>query len=88
MSFQLHRLAVQVHKWALAHSLELSARYIPGSWDVVADKLSHQNQVLGTEWSLHLGIAERLFKLWGAPSIDLFATWHNRKLPVYCSVVP
>ena len=31
---------------------------------------------------------EKLFRLWGSPIIDLFATRLNRKLPVYCSPVP
>ncbi|XP_066941107.1 uncharacterized protein [Macrobrachium rosenbergii] len=72
----------------LAHSVELSARYIPGKRNVMADKLSLQNQVIGTEWPLHSEVTERLFDLWGRPVIDLFATQHNRKLQVFCSVMP
>ena len=44
--------------------------------------------VIGSEWSLHLQVARALFCVWGSPSLDLFATHLNAKLPVYCSLVP
>lgn len=53
----------------------------------MADKLSGWDQVLGTEWSLHVEVVERLFHLWGRPTVDLFATRYNRKLYVFCSVI-
>ena len=88
VSLPLHQLTAQVLEWAESHSIGLSARYIPGKRNVVADGLSRQGQVIGTEWSLHQDIAERLFEIWGRPVIDLFATRHNRKLPIFCSAVP
>ena len=88
MSLPLYQLTRQVHEWAEAHSIELSARYIPGKRNVVADTLSRRDQVIGTEWSLHQDVAERLFDLWGRPVVDLFATRHNRKLQVFFSAVP
>ncbi|XP_064107960.1 uncharacterized protein LOC135216517 [Macrobrachium nipponense] len=87
MSLSLHQLTVQVHEWAEADSMKLSARYIPGKKNVVADKLSCQNQVIGTKWSLHPDVVKRLFDLWGHPVVDLFATQHNRKLPVFFVVL-
>ena len=45
-------------------------------------------QVVGTEWSLHPQVARALLRTWGNPSIDLFATCLNAKLPLYCSLVP
>ena len=30
-------------------------------------------------------ILHRIFQIWGSPSIDLFASVHNHKLPVFCS---
>lgn len=35
-------LMVQVHKWSVMDSVELSAKYIPENRDVLADKLIHQ----------------------------------------------
>ena len=50
--------------------------------------LSRRGQVVGTEWSLHPQVARALLRTWGNPSIDLFATCLNAKLPLYCSLVP
>ena len=47
-----------------------------------------RGQVVGTEWSLHPQVARALLRVWGNPSIDLFATCLNAKLPLYCSLVP
>ena len=55
---------------------------------VLADLLSRRGQVVGTEWSLHPQVARSLLRVWGNPSIDLFATCLNAKLPLYCSLVP
>ena len=40
------------------------------------------------EWSLDQAIADVLFRLWGTPRVDLFATSLNSKLPLYCSRLP
>ena len=56
--------------------------------NVLADVLSRRGQVVGTEWSLHPQVARSLLRAWGNPSIDLFATCLNAKLPLYCSLVP
>ncbi|XP_066969121.1 uncharacterized protein [Macrobrachium rosenbergii] len=88
VSLQLHQLTVQVHKWAIAHTVELSARYIPEKKNVVANKLSCQDQVIGTERSLYSDIVGRFFNLWGRTVIDLFTAQHNRKFLVFFSVIP
>ena len=44
--------------------------------------------IVGTEWSLHPRVARSLLRVWGNPSVDLFATSLNAKLPLYCSLVP
>ena len=66
----------------------LEARYLPGESNVLADVLSRRGQVVGTEWSLHPQVAESTSSCVGHPSIDLFATCLNAKLPLYCSLVP
>lgn len=66
----------------------LRATYIPGRLNVIADTLSRKGQILPTEWSLHPQAAQFVFKLWFAPNIDLFATRHNRKCPLFVSPVP
>ena len=88
ISSSLYLLTRQVLMWAENHSVTLVARYIPGSRNVVADQLSRRGQVIGTEWSLHPQVAREMFRLWGAPVVDLFASALNHKLPVYCSIHP
>ena len=88
ISSSLYLLARQVLMWAEEHSASLVARYIPGSRNVVADQLSHRGQVIVIEWSLHPQVTKDMFRLWGAPVVDLFASALNHKLLVYCSAHP
>ena len=75
-------------RWTESFDVHLDARYLPGESNVPADVLSCRGQVVGTEWSLHPQVARALLRAWGNPSIDLFATCLNAKLPLYCSLVP
>ena len=63
-------------------------RHLPGHANVLADLLSRRGQVVGTEWSLHPQVARSLLRVWGNPSIDIFATCLKAKLPLYCLLVP
>ena len=64
------------------------SRRLPGQSSVLADLLSLRDQVIGTEWSLHLQVVRALLHRWGSPSIDLFVTSLTAKLPLYCSLIP
>ena len=81
-------LASQLLRWAESLDVHLDARYRPGQSNVLADILSRWDQVIGTEWSLHPQVARDLLRCWDSPSIDLFVTSYNVKLPLYCSLVP
>ena len=81
-------LTSRLLKWTESFDVHLEARYLPGESNVLADVLSRRGQVVGTEWSLHPQVARALLRTWGNPSIDLFATCLNAKLPLYCSLVP
>ena len=81
-------LTSRLLRWTESFDVHLDARYLPGESNVLADVLSHRGQVVGTEWSLHPQVARALLRAWGNPSIDLFATCLNAKLPLYCSLVP
>ena len=41
-----------------------------------------------TEWSLHPEVVNLIFRLWGPPVVDMFATVHNTHLPQFMSPVP
>ena len=74
-------------RWTEVNGISLVARYIPGTSNVLADSLSRRGQVIQTEWSLHREVVGRLFKVWGRPMLDLFASNLNNQLPLYCSLV-
>ena len=67
--------------WLEAQNIVVRARHIPGCLNVIADHLSHPNQPIWTEWSLHPEIMKRIFRVWGTPEIDMFATLSNSHLP-------
>ena len=81
-------LTSRLLKWTESIDVHLEARYLPGQNNVLADLLSHRDQVIATEWTLHRQVAKALLSAWGSPSIDLFASRLNAQLPVYCSLVP
>ena len=88
VSHSLCSLTKELLLWAEANSVTLVARYLPGKANVLADQLSRRGQVIGTEWSLHPEVTKQLFCRLGTPTLDLFATSLNKKLPLYCSLVP
>ena len=63
-------------------------RYIPGCLNVRADHLSRPNQPISTNWYLHPEIVERIFRVWGTPEVDMFATLSNSHLPRVMSPIP
>ena len=88
VSYALCSLASHLLRWTESLDIHLDVRYLPGQSNVMADLLSRRGQVVGKEWSLHPQVARSLLRVWGNPSIDLFATSCNAKLPLYCSLVP
>ena len=70
-----------------SQSIIVRARHIPGCLNVIADRLSRPNQPIPTEWSLHPEIVSRIFRVWGTPEVDMFATLSNSHLPRFMSPV-
>jgi len=68
--------------------ITLRARHIPGRLNVLADRLSRENQVLPTEWAMHPEVLKQIWEIWWRPMVDLFATKENHKLSLYVSPVP
>ena len=88
VSDSLCELTGQLLRLTKAHNVLLEARYLPGQLNVLVDLLSRRNQVLAAEWSLLPEVAKKIIRTWGSPTIDLFATHLNAKLPLYCSLIP
>ena len=88
VSDSLCELTGQLLCWTEDNNVLLEARYLRGQSNVLADLLSRRNQVLVAEWSLLPQVAKKIIRTWGSPTIDLFATHLNAKLPLYCSLIP
>ena len=84
----LLRLTVELLLWLEAQNIIVRARHIPGCLNVIADHLSRPNQPIPTEWALHPEIVRRVFRVWGTPEVDMFATVSNSHLPRFMSPIP
>ena len=88
-SASLNMMTVRLLKWAMARKISIRARHIPGNLNVLADRLSRRGSLIPGEWSLNSHEFRRLVDLSGfSPTIDLFATNMNAKLPFYVLPIP
>jgi hypothetical protein len=62
--------------------ISLQAVHRPGVDNVLADFLS-RTRPDPTEWSLDRVMTSILFRMWGTPQVDLFASHLNNRLPVW-----
>ena len=72
----------------LTHNIQLLVKHIPGRFNTLADRMSRIDKPISTEWSLNQEIANKIFQNMDFPSIDLFATRLNHRLPLYVSPIP
>ena len=86
-SHSLLCLVVDFFMWLQAQDIVLRAKHIPKCLNVIADPLYRPNQPITTVWSLHPEIVARIFDIWGAPTVDMFATVHNTLLPQFISLI-
>ena len=87
-SRSLYRQTVLLLEWADSKRITLVPRHIPGHLNVVADRLSRRHQTINSEWTLSQQILHHMWRLWGQPHIDLFATSETARLPTYISLLP
>ena len=86
-SHHLTSLALEMWNFAEDRNLTLSAVYVPGEENQIADKKSRVFQD-SLEWMLHPAVFQALPKEVGCLSIDLFATRVNHQLPAFVSWRP
>lgn len=86
-SRSLWELTERLLLWCLRAGVSLQARHLPGKLNTVADLLSRLKGA-PTEWSLSPTVALSLWQTFGLPTVDLFASPQNRKLPVFCALTP
>ena len=82
-SLTLLRLTVELLLWLEIQNIIVRARHIPGCLNVIADHLSRPNQPM----SLRPEIVKRIFRVWGTPEVDMFATVSNSQLPWFMSPI-
>ena len=87
-STELSDEVLNVLNLCLAHNIQLLAKHIPGRFNTLADRMSRVDKPISTEWSLNQEIANKIFQIMDFPSIDLFATRLNHRLPFYVSPIP
>ena len=84
-SWALFRLVEQIFLWLEKHQISLIPQFIRGVENTVADTLSRRGQIIPTEWILHQDVCSQIWKWWGRPMVDLFATSLTKRLPLYFS---
>jgi hypothetical protein len=67
---------------------ELIPCHIPGNSNILADALSRANRLVQTEWTLHRDVVWTLVGMYDAPTVDLFASRLNKRLPLCYSPLP
>ena len=82
-SHHLLWLVVDLFLWLQTQDITLRAKHIPGCLNVIADRLSRPNQLI-----IHPQVMNLIFRLWGTPVVDSFATVHNTHLPQFMALVP
>ena len=86
-SRKCHEIARDIWTWASERKIFLSAAYLPGSENVLADKASRVFDE-NTEWELNKEKFDFILGKFGPFSIDLFASRLNAKTSIYCSWKP
>jgi ribonuclease HI len=80
----LSRVAEQLHAFCLERSIHITAEYLPGVENVIADQLSRIRMDL-SESQLNPVVFQRVAARFGPFSLDLFGSMTNTQLPRYIS---
>ena len=83
----LTNLAKQIWDWCESKRILVFASYISSKQNVYADAASRITNI-DTEWELCEEAFEKIIKKFGSFTIDLFATYSNKKVKKFCSRFP
>ena len=78
--------AEEVVLWCHRNDIQIQTRFIPGKVNTLADSLSRKGQIVTTEWTIEAQFLIPLWEMWGRPHLDLFASRHNNRLPIFVSL--
>ena len=86
-SVSCNELAQSLWEWCILRNIWVSAQYLPGVENTVADAKSRTfNDNL--EWMLDRGVFSELCSQYGRPDIDLFASRLNAQIHKYVAWLP
>ena len=83
-SRKLANLTLHIWEWCIRREITLTAIHIAGTSNTLADQLS-RTMSTAHEWELHPDALKLIFRQWGTPTLDLFATTENTVCPLFCS---
>ncbi|XP_046976031.1 uncharacterized protein LOC124542139 [Vanessa cardui] len=83
-SVALLELTFKLLQLADKFEITLSAYYLPGRYNIIADRLSRGKNP--AEWHLIHIATEKIFQKWGHPEIDLFASKNTAVVRNYVSI--
>ena len=83
-SLELNSIAVKMWAWCLERNMFLSALYVPGILNKIADLLSCL-KLESTEWMLNLRIFKQIVNVYRMPVLDMFASALYHQVPKYFS---
>lgn len=86
-SSDCNAIARKLWLWAYDRNLVISATFLPGALNVVADYESRRDHD-NTEWMLDRDVFSDLVHRWSEPEVDLFASRLNNQLKTYISWRP
>ena len=79
-----NNIAVEIRQWCISKNIWISAPFIPGTNNIIADKKSRVFDD-NTEWTLDYGIFQKICITFFKPDIDLMASRLNNKCEKYIS---
>ena len=80
-SLILSRLTRELSDVCLAHNIRLFPSYLPGAANIESDALSRDK--VQDEWHLLPVVAAKIFRIFGLPEVDLFASRLTSQVPRY-----
>ena len=83
-SLELNSIAVKMWAWCLDRNMFLSALYVPGILNKIADLLSCL-KLESTEWMLNPRIFKQIANVYRMPVLDMFTSAVNHQVPKYFS---
>ena len=80
----LNSIATQLWKWCLDHQVHLTAEYLPGVENKIADE---ESRVVKDrcDWMIHPQVFDQINTRWGPVEVDMFASRLTHQVPRFFS---